>query len=189
MYKKLLLFIALLSVPLVVHADKKDERIAELESQVEAMQTTIDELTDQLDSLTNGSSQDSYKLGETWTVPGQWKITIDSVEETADRNEYADTDPAAVYIVTYTYENLGYESDFMDGLFVDLSDGIVDADGSMGYEYPGDITYYAKQTPVGAKCKAQSCIGVDHSGSFQIHYNDYDGNGTEHSAVFDVEVK
>lgn len=185
----LLIIAALLVFPTTVHADEKDDRIAELEAQVEEMQATIDDLTKQIEELTTGSTQDSYKIGETWTVPGQWKITLDSIEETSDRNEYSDKNPAAVYVLTYTYENLGYEAEYSNGLFVYFSEGIVDADGSMGYEYPGDVTYYAQETPVGATCKAQICIGVDHPGSFQIHYSNFDGTETEQKAVFDVEVK
>lgn len=190
MKKKMLLFTfaTLLTAPVTLSADSKDDRIAELEAQVEEMQATIDQLTKQLEELTVPSNLDVYNLGDTWTVPGQWRITMDSVEETSDRNEYADTDPAAVYILTYTYENIGYESEYMDGLFVDLSQGIVDAAGSMGYEYPGDVTYYAIETPVGASCKAQLCIGVDHAGPFQIHYSSYDGSETEQTAVFNIEV-
>ena len=192
MKKKLMLFTfaaTLVVVPVTAHADEKDDRIAELEAQVTELQATIDDLTKQLEGLLNGSDQDSYSLGETWTVPGQWRITLNEVEETADRNEYADTDPAAVYVLTYTYENLGYESDYMDGLFVDLSQGIVDAAGSMGYEYPGDVTYYPQETPVGASCKAQICIGVDNPGDFQVHYSAYDGEENEQKTVFSISVK
>ena len=191
MKKKLMLFTlaaTLLVVPATVRADEKDDRIAELEAQVEEMQSVIDQLTLQLEELTTGSSLDAYNLGDTWTVPGQWKITIDSVEETPDRNGYANTNPAAVYILTYTYENIGYESDFLDGLYIDLAQGIVDAEGTMGYDYPGSVTYYPQAAPVGASCKAQICVGVEHAGSFQIHYSDYDGSGTKQTAVFNVDV-
>ena len=42
------------------------------------------------------------------------------MEETKDRNEYSDKNPAAVYVVTYTYENIGYvdEDGIMDGLYI-----------------------------------------------------------------------
>ena len=57
------------------------------------------------------------------------EITVDSVETTDDRNEYSDKNPAAVYLVTYTYENLGYDDDIMNGLYISLDDGIVDSAG------------------------------------------------------------
>jgi hypothetical protein len=178
--------------PVYVHADEKDDRIAELEAQIEEMQLTIDDLNAQIEELkanSQSTNQDSYKIGESWIVEGQWKLTVDSVEETDQRNEYSDYTPAAVYIVSYTYENLGYEADGWNGLFLSIDDGIVDSAGTMGYSYPDDLTNYPQETPVGATCKAQVCIGVDNAGSFQIHFITYDGNENEQKAVFDIEVK
>lgn len=172
-----------------VYADEKDDKIAELEAQVQEMQTTIDDLTEQLEKYTKGSSQEFYAIGDTWTVPGQWKVTIDGVEETTERNEFADTNPAAVYIVSYTYENIGYDSDFTNGLYIDFTDGIVDSAGKMGYSYPGNIISYPQETPVGATCKAQSCIGVDNAGSFTINFSAYDSTDANQKAVFHIDVK
>lgn len=172
-----------------VLADEKDDKIAELEAQVADLQKTVEELQTELSKYTEGTNQEEYKIGETWTVPGQWSLTINSVEETADRNQYEEKQPGAVYIVTYTYENLGYEDDVMNGLFLGLESGnIVDSAGKMGYSYPGDVTLYAQETPVGATCEAQACIGVDNAGSFKIHFSHYDGMDTEQSAVFNVEI-
>lgn len=71
-----------------VLADEKDDRIAELEAQVADLEKTVEELQAELAKYTEGTSQEEYKIGETWTVPGQWSLTINSVEETADRNEF-----------------------------------------------------------------------------------------------------
>lgn len=129
-----------------------------------------------------------YAVGETWTVEGQWSLTVDSIEETDYRNPYTDKDPAAVYIVTYTYTNLGYESDFMDGLYFSLEDSIVDCQGTMGYSYPGNITKYPQETPVGATCTGQVCIGVDHAGTpIRLGVAKYDGTETKQTATFIVE--
>lgn len=179
--------------PISAFADEKDDRIAELESQVTALEAQVADLQSQLEEALSknpsSTDQDSYKIGDSWVVEGQWKVTVDSVEETSDRNEYAEQNPAAVYIVTYTYENIGYEDDFMDGLYISLEDGIVDNAGKMGYSYPGDISLYPQETPVGASCEAQACIGVDNAGNFKINFNTYDGNGEKQSAVFDIEVQ
>ena len=113
---------------------------------------------------------------------------MNSVEETSSRNEYSDKQPAAVYILNYTYENIGYEDDYMDGLFISLDTGIVDSAGKMGYSYPGDISTYAQETPVGASCQAQVCIGVDNPGNFKINFSAYDGNSEKQSAVFNIEL-
>ena len=174
-----------------VFADKKDDKIAELEKQVTEMQQTIDKLQRQLDEAqisSESTSQDTYKIGETYVVEGQWKITVNSITATDDRNEYSDKNPAAVYLVTYTYENLGYNDDIINGLYISLDDGIVDSAGKMGYSYPGDISMYPQETPVGASCQAQACIGVDNAGSFKINFYNYDGNGQKQSAVFELDV-
>ena len=174
-----------------VFADEKDDKIEQLEAQISEMQKTIDELQKQLDEASSGAkstSQDTYKIGESYVVEGQWKIAVDSVEETDDRNEYSDKKPAAVYLITYTYENLGYDDDIMNGLYISLDDGIVDSSGKMGYSYPGDISMYPQETPVGASCQAQACIGVDNVGSFKINFYNYDSNGQKQSAVFEIDV-
>ena len=178
----------LLLSPTTVFADEKDDKIAELEAQVTALEATVEELQKELAKYTEGSNQDEYKIGDTWTVPNQWAITIKSVEEISERNEYAETDPAAVYVITYEYENLGYEFEGMNGLIVDFYDGIMDSTGKMGYSYPGEISMYPQETPVGGKCEAQSCIAVDNAGDFKIHFSLYDGTGEEHKAVFSLTV-
>lgn len=172
-----------------VLADEKDDRIAELEAQVADLEKTVEELQAELAKYTEGTSQEEYKIGETWTVPGQWSLTINSVEETADRNEFEERQPGAVYIVNYAYENLGYEDEYMGGLYLSFDLGnVVDSAGKMGYSYPGTVDMYPQETPVGATCEAQACIGVDNPGSFKIHFSTYDGTSTEQSAVFSVDM-
>lgn len=139
-------------------------------------------------SSIGSSTETTFRIGQTWVVDGQWKITINSVRETKDRNEYSEKTPVAVYIVDYTYENLGYvdSSGLMDGLFVSLDDAIVDSSGKMGYSYPADKDKYAQETPVGASCEAEACIGVDNAGTFKLYVDKYDGNGKKQSAIFEI---
>lgn len=131
-----------------------------------------------------------FGVGETWTVEGQWTLTVTGVEEVQERNEFSEKNPGAVYIVNYTYTNTGYEDEdgLMDGLYIDMEDTIVDVAGTMGYSYPGDVSSYAKETPVGATCNAQVCIGVDNPGNFKITVNKYDGHGEKQSATFNLSV-
>lgn len=70
-----------------------------------------------------------------------------------------------------------------------IDDTIVDSAGKMGYSYPGDISTYPEEVPVGAYIEAQACIGVDNDGSFKLYVTDYDGYGNEHNAVFEVEAE
>lgn len=129
-----------------------------------------------------------YKLNETWTVEGQWTLTVTDVEEMSERNEYADTEPQAVYRVTFIYENLGYTdpNGFMSGLFFVMDGSIIDSESFMGYSYPNDLVYYPEETPVGAKCKGQVCIGVDNPGAFKINVEQWDGNGERQTATFNI---
>ncbi len=134
--------------------------------------------------------QTDFKIGETWIVDGQWELTVTGFEETQDRNEYSEKTPAAVYIVSYTWKNIGYvdEDGFMDGLYIVLDDTIIDSQGLMGYSYPGDITDYPTETPVGASCNGQVCIGVDNAGTpIKLVVTHYDGNGTKQTANFILE--
>lgn len=142
------------------------------------------------DASKNEPIKTEFNIGETWTVDGQWSLVVNSVAATEDRNEFAETNPAAVYIVDYTYTNIGYtdQSGIMDGLFFSMDDSIVDSAGIMGYSYPGDVTRYADETPVGATCNAQSCVGVDNAGTFKLNVVQYDGNGNKQTATFVVAV-
>ena len=152
---------------------------------------TQDQATPAVDTATPEPKETSYAIGETWTVDGQWSLTIDSVTASNERNEFSEKNPSAVYIIDYTYTNIGYEdnSGIMDGLYLDISSNIVDNAGFMGYSYPGDITNYPQETPVGASCKAQACVGVDNVGNFKLNVSQYDGNGDKQSATFDIAVQ
>lgn len=133
----------------------------------------------------------TFKIGETWTVDGQWSLTVNSVEKTDNRNPYSDKSPAAVYIVNYTYTNLGYTDSLglMNGLFFGMDSMIVDSAGMMGYSYPGEITKYPTEVPVNATCEAQSCIGVDNEGSFSLTEIKYDGDDNKQQAVFEINIE
>lgn len=185
MNKKILCFMlaGILSMSSVcVYADEKDDKIAELEAQIEDLQKQLQEA---LSKTQPSTDQEEYLIGETWIVEGLLKLTIDSVEETVERNEYSDKKPEAVYIVTYTYENLGAEDD----LYISLDNSIIDSSGKMGYSYPGNITMYPQSVPVGARCEAQVCIGVDTPGNFKLRDSEYDKEYNEHEAIFYVEVE
>lgn len=133
-----------------------------------------------------------YKTGDTWEVENQWKFTIDKVTVTDERNEFEDSDPAMVIVVDYHYENTGYEdaSGIMDGLYLDLGMAqIIDAEGNMCSEYPlGSIEAMPQETPAGAKCTAQTAIGLMAEGSpVKLILEQYDGNGDVHNAAFELE--
>jgi len=133
-----------------------------------------------------------YKVGDTWTVDGQWSLTVNSVQEVNKRNKKAGFNPAAVYMVDYTYENLGFEdaTGTAEGLSVDVfSNGsVVDNSKASAQPYPGDITRYPQQIPIHASCNAQACIGVKHAGSFTILFEMYDSGGNPQKATFKINL-
>lgn len=139
------------------------------------------------ENSTQKTAKSEFAVGETWTVDGQWSFTINSIEETADRNEFSDKAPAAVYLVSFTYKNIGYEDEngIMDGLYFSMDDTVVDSAGNMGYSYPNDFTM-PQETPIGASCTAQSCIGVDNAGTIKLYVTKYDGEGVKQEATFIV---
>lgn len=131
-----------------------------------------------------------YSIGETWTVEGQWSMTVNAVEETDLRNQFWNQTPAAVYVVSYTYTNLGYTDPLgvMNGLYIGVTDSIVDCANIMGYEYPIMVTNYPLETPIGATCKAQAAIGVDNAGlPVKLYVSQYDGHWNKQTAVFNLD--
>ena len=99
-------------------------------------------------------------------------------------------------IISSTYENLGYEdsSGIMDGLYFDLEPSgnatIIDENSEIASSYPGDITTYPQETPVGAKCvNAQTCVGLNNvSSTIKMTVSKYDGNGTKREVTFTLNV-
>ncbi len=148
--------------------------------------------TKEVSSNKNEVTEKTLNMGETWTVDGQWNLTINSVTPTDKRNEFSDKTPNQVVLVDYSYENLGYEdkNGIMDGLYFDLEPGvdtnIIDGNGEVAYSYPGDIATHPQQTPVGAKCvNAQSCVGLNNkSNTITINIKKYDGNGKQQKAKY-----
>lgn len=130
-------------------------------------------------------AQTEFRVGETWTVEGEWSLTINSIELTADRNQFDHHNPAVVYYIDYTYENLGYDSYWMndDTLTFNITKKIVDSEGYTGYTYPNDVTY-PEPTPVGAKCKVRSCIGVDNAGPIKLVVTHDNSKGKDQTATF-----
>ncbi|MDO5648996.1 MAG: hypothetical protein Q4G11_00195 [Gallicola sp.] len=135
-------------------------------------------------------AKENLTIDDTWEVPGQWKLKINSVELTNDRNEYSEKTPAQVFIVNYTYENLGYEDedDIMD-LYL-TPDRIMDDSGKMGYTYPASIVNYPQELPVGGTVDAQDAWGVDNeTKTVKIYFSSYDMDTTKQEAVFEVPVQ
>ena len=132
---------------------------------------------------------DVYGIGDTWEVEDQWKFTINSVTTTDERNQFAETDPVQVVIVDYTYENLGYDHQLLNGLYIDPIMGeIRDGDGNACQSYPVTLKNYPQEVPIGETCHAQLGIGLmSDKNTFSIDVLAYGENGESKTALFELE--
>lgn len=113
------------------------------------------------------------------------KENVNSVIATDYRNQFDESNPAAVYVINYTYENIGLKED----LYVNFESKVVDNAGKVASSYPGDTEKYPESVPTGAFCEAEVTIGVENAGSFKDYVSIYDDDYNEYSAIFNLEVQ
>ncbi len=135
-----------------------------------------DSASDESESTEETTEQEStdaqtFDVGDTWTVDDNWNLTINSVEATDERDNAAeadlDYDPSQVIVISYTYENLGYDNEDGDitGLFMDLSTcTLVDADGNECSAYPVSGDKEPKETAINQSCSAQAAFALKDEG-------------------------
>lgn len=127
-----------------------------------------------LELPTNGSSDNTHDdvtvfaapadplaVGETMIISTdgmeKYSITINSARKTDERNPFAGSRAASVWLIDYTFENLGSDQD----IYVSEMDfNVVDETGNVCRTYPGSTNKYPNNTPIGAKCSAQMCFGT-----------------------------
>lgn len=132
-------------------------------------------------------------IDDEWIVDGQWKLKINSVTTSYQRNEFEETDPSQVVIVNYSYENIGFTdpSDFMDGLYLEPY-YLVDEEGNMAQFYTAvESLKYPQETPVGAKMNnVSSSFGLEaESNEVKVYFIRYDGNDVKQKAIFRLPVE
>ncbi len=121
------------------------------------------------DAVTN---MQTYGLGEAVdiVVDGEviGKLTINSASVTDDRNQFSDQDPAQVFVLDYTYENIADP----DGMYIsDYHFQVVDAQGNLCDGYPLVIDKFPQRIQSGAKFTAQQAFGtVEESGNITVFY-------------------
>jgi len=101
-----------------------------------------------------------FSLGdevEVTTSEGVYTITINSVKKLADRNQYSDKNPGAVYLIDYTYENISQDDDLYISEF---NFSIIDNSGNLGFSYPASTSKYPQNTIKGAKTTAEMSFGT-----------------------------
>ncbi len=150
------------------------------------------EITQGSNESGNQNQQDnSSKLHvrDVWTVEGSWSFTINSVIPGIAVSD-GDKNPAAVYMIEYTYWNEGLKGD--DGsdheLIFSLGDHIIDNAGRAGYGLNVDNPYAPQPIYPGQTCSAQIWVGVDNPGPFDVVVGEYDSTGNYQEVVYHLEV-
>lgn len=164
----------------------EDAETKELVEEVDASKEEKKE--DIVEEIEEVEENTEYGLDEWWEVENQWKLKIDSVSFTDERNQFSDKDPEAVIVIEYTYENLGYESDVQD-LFI-TPDNVIDGEGKVTERYPAGSHTSAKPTPIGATTEgAQESYGVtSEEGEIAVHFDKYDDNSDKQKVVFIIPL-
>lgn len=139
-------------------------------------------------SSVDKKDETTYGLDEWWKVENQWKLKIDSVSLTNERNRFSDENPEVVVVIKYTYENLGYEGRIQD-LYI-KPDNVVDGNKKVVTTYPAGANVNAKPTPIGAIMEgAEVSYGLtSNKGDLTIYFNEYDDSSTKHKAIFVIPM-
>ena len=131
-----------------------------------------------------------YGAGETWKVPGQWEITINSVKNHYLCNEYLNKQEGytneQTVMVNYTYKNLGLEDGlFLCNLQMDFYDGNMETVN--GYWCDHEIS--PQKCIIGAKHTANYIFVLNNkSNKMTISIELYDSNLNLQKAKFVVPI-
>ncbi len=113
------------------------------------------------DSNQAATEPTTYAIGDEIIIKndsGEYKLIITGVEETDARNEYADTTPERVIIVSYAYENVSHDSDLYIG---DMNFKAYDKDNNSMDTYPLSTVEYPDAISTGRKTSAQFAYGLN----------------------------
>lgn len=129
-----------------------------------------------------------YTKDEWWEIPNEFKLKINSVTPTDDRNQFSHKEPEQVVIINYTYENLGYESSIQD-LFM-TPDSVVDSERSLAETYPARTGTKPTTVPVGSVLEgAEEAYGLKNpGGTITIIFTQRDSDRNSHTATFEIPI-
>lgn len=136
----------------------------------------------------NSKKEEIYKVGDTVTIKNnsgdEYTLQITGIKETKDRNEFADKEPAQVFVIDYTY----ICNKSSDGLYVsDMNFKIIDEEGEIGESYPISVKD-PQEISSGITCKAQMALCVyNKSNKIKLQYFDNMFNGTP-DVVYEIEI-
>ena len=174
-----------------------DETVAKVDQngQVEAVGPGRTEITASIDGFSAScrvhvkAKTEEFTLGDTWTVPNQWRFRVDSVERHYACNSYSPKTGEEVVIINYTYWNDGYEGSIMNLCFSSADFNVYDSTGAAAENYPCTHEVSAKELIKGTYCSASQAYILKNAGSpitLYVSERTYtDGNsGEEMSAIF-----
>lgn len=112
----------------------------------------------------------AYTIGDRIVFDDAYALTILSVKETEERNEFSENEVAQVLIVEYLYENLNSDEEIY---ISDMEFKMVDEGGNMMDSYPVEAGFSPEYTPKGAKTLASFAVGTtEPSTNVTFHYYD-----------------
>ena len=119
-----------------------------------------------------------YTIGETVTY------TKNSVRNTDDRNEFADSQPEQVIIIHYSYENIANEDDIY---FSSINFKVIDEGGNVCETYPASINTYPQTAPIGTKSEGEEAYGLKQQSSKIKLIVELDYSGTK--ATYELPIQ
>ena len=134
------------------------------------------------------SNTQTYKIGETWTVDGEWNFTVDSAEITDERSPYFDENPEYVALIKYHYDNLGYKDPdgLLDGLLI-MPMVVTDDEGNnLDWYLIGEAP---EEISEGESTEGSSgYILKKGSGPLYFTIQQFDSNNNPHEANFEIDL-
>lgn len=162
-YKKWWFWVIMIIVIIILFGGNSNNNQIEKVSNKESTETvqTSTEAEERIYGLNEEMSIN--KNGENYT------LVITGITEEKERNQFSDINPAQVFLIDYTYKNIKGEELYIS----EMNFQIIDEQGEMGGNYPGNIVNYPQNTPEGATCKAQMVLYTNNSSKeITLNYKD-----------------
>lgn len=127
---------------------------------------------------------------DTWEVKGKFKLKINSVKTTTERNRFTTKKPAKVVYIIYSYENLGYKGKGQD-LYIRPA-LVVDEKGENAETYPLNVEKKVSPTPIGSKTTGQECYGLTNDSKkikIKFEHNDDSDYNKKYKVTYELDIE
>lgn len=136
-----------------------NDNVIEKDSSTSAnMENSIDKKSDKIENS-------SYKLGDTidiTTKKGSYRLRIDGISETNDRNQFSDKRADRVVLIDYSYENIDMEEDLY---IFDSHFKAYDKDSNSLETYPV-LGKFAEKVSAGRKTSGQMTFALNNNSNY-----------------------